>query len=214
MATEWRIVRAEVTGSWRSDRFTYARWEDWLPSIDLAKVDVDDARADLAHRYFADYGPGTVDDFRWWSGLTMAQAREATAVLDSSLRGAEQVVGLRLLPVWDALMVAYEDRSRLIDVDRLPFVYDLGGNATSVVISDGRVEGVWDLGTDDSDLEIRVGPFGTWSEKWWRSVESEAGRIAAMIGSVSVVRCSGPLSLHEGPRNRFLSPLKEARADR
>lgn len=37
------------------------------------------------------------------------------------------------------------DRARLMDADHEALVYDRGGNATSVVLQDGRITGVWDL---------------------------------------------------------------------
>ena len=99
---------------------------------------------------------------------------------------------------------------RLIPEALLPFVYDRDGNATSVVLLDGRVAGVWSLGDDDTDLEIRVAPFGRFITGQWTVIELESGVIGGLAGSerVRVVRCDEAPNLVEGRRNLFLRPLK------
>jgi len=85
----------------------------------------------------------------------------------------------------------------------------LARNATSVVLDEGRVVGIWDLGRSDDPLTIVVAPFGRWPRRRWEAAEEQAHRIGAMIGagSVEVARRSDPIDLAGAPRNRFLSPL-------
>ncbi len=217
MAGECRIVRATTTGGWRSNRLTYARWSDWLPDVDPFAVDEREAKRELADWYVAAYGPVELEDLRWWTGWKVADTRAVADGLDLARTGRalEDLTGVRLLPVWDVLMVAYRHRDRLFDPELAPFLYDKMGNATSVVLDGGRVVGVWDLGRSNDPLRIRVAPLGRWPKRRWGDVEAEAGRVATRIGAgaVEVTRVAEPVDLTEAPRNRFLSPLPEGDAD-
>jgi hypothetical protein len=211
MATEFRLVRTTTTGSWRSDRYLYARWSDWLPDVDPSGVDELDAKRELVERYVGAYGPVDVADVKWWTGWTKADTLEATDGIDLSRPGeaASLLAGTRLLPVWDSIMVAYQKRNRLLDPSYAPLVYDRYGNATSVVFHEGRVVGQWDLGGDDSPLSLRVAPFAEWSNGVWEGIEAQAFRIADLIGteSVTVTPLEEPTDLLDASRNRFLAPL-------
>jgi hypothetical protein len=114
MATEARLVATRHAVSWRSDRIAYVRWDHWLPGVDV-DVDEDRARATLAVWYLAAWGPATVDDLAWWSGLTKTQARTAVEASGAEPDGERWRLGeppghgppegVRLLPIWDALFV-------------------------------------------------------------------------------------------------------------
>jgi hypothetical protein len=211
MASEFRLVRTTSTGTWRSDRYLYARWSDWIPEVDPSSIDEADAKRELVDRYVAAYGPVTFDDVKWWTGWTKAETDEATDGVDLSRGGdaAALLEGTRLLPVWDALMVAYRNRDRLVEPSYVPLVYDRYGNATSVVLDGGRVVGQWDLGSSDSPLALKVAPFEEWSAALWDGVEEQAQRIADFVGSaaVTVTRLEEPTDLLDSSRNRFLAPL-------
>lgn len=221
MSTECRLVGTGEPKSWRSGRNAVTLWSDWLPDVDVWSPDPGEARVEVARLYLRSHGPATVDDLSWWSGMTLGQAREAIDGCDavdlgdgmfkgdSSTRG--KVPPLRLLPVWDALMVTWKDRSRLLPEEIGPFVYDRDGNATSVVLDGGTVAGVWSQGSDDEHLEIRVAPFTRFTPKKWTAIEQEATLIGRLAGAkrVKVLRCDGPRSLIDGPRNLFLRPLRD-----
>lgn len=210
-AADNRIVRGTTTGSWRSDRFLYARWQDWLPGTDPNGIDTGEAMRELVGRYVAAYGPVEVEDVRWWTGWTKTETLQAIDGIDLDAAGtaADLVTGVRLLPVWDVLLVAYRNRDRLLDPGHAPLIYDRFGNATSSVLDRGRIVGQWDLGSSDDPLEIRVAPFSRWPKRRWNDVEGQAQRIGKLIGteSVTVVPVDEPTDLLDSSRNRFLSPL-------
>ena len=210
-AADFRIVRATTTGSWRSDRYLYARWRDWLPDIDPDGIDVAAAMHDLVTRYVAAYGPVTYDDVKWWTGWTKAETLQAIDGVDLDVAGnaLADLNGVRLLPVWDVLLVAYKHRDRLFDPSYAPLVHDRFGNATSVVIDGGRVVGQWDLGSSDDPLEVKVAPFTEWSSHRWDAVAEQANLIGGLIGrtAVTVTPVEEPVDLLDSSRNRFLAPL-------
>jgi len=221
MSAECRLVGTGEPRSWRSGRNAMTLWRLWLPDVDVVSPDVDEARIEVARLYLASHGPATVEDLSWWSGLTAAQAGEAIAACGAEdLGGGLFTVGgvstgtappLRLLPNWDALLVTWRDRRRLLTADMEPFVYDRDGNATSVVLDRGEITGVWSLGPDDGRLEIRAAPFDRFTPSRWKAIAAEAELIGALAGSkeVVVVRCEEPRSLVDGPRNLFLRPLRD-----
>lgn len=221
MATEARLVATRVPVSWRSSRNAYVRWQVWLPDVDV-DVDEDEARIALAGLYLDAWGPATVDDFAWWSGLTKTQARSAIEASGAEPHGEwwrtgdlpvdDPPEGTRLLPIWDALFVTWKDRTRFLPDELRPFVYDDSGNATSVILHHGRPVGVWTMGGDDADLSVAVAPFGSFSEAQLHGIEREAGVVAHLSGSPSVrlVVCDEAPRLAGARRNLFMGPLRHA----
>ncbi len=218
MATESRLIGVRVPVSWRSAQIAYTRWTDWLPEVDVEGPDPDEARVALARLYLQSFGPASVQDFAWWSGLTKTEARSAIGESDADAvgdlfdidpAGTDTPSGVRLLPIWDTLFVTWKDRSRFIPEELLPYIYDASGNATSAVLMDGIVAGVWSMSSDDDQLEIRVAPFGEFSSSQWSSIEEEAGVVADIAGmdSVRLVRCDDPPDLKKGRRNLFMRPV-------
>ncbi len=212
MCRQSRLVRAEVRGSWRSDNYTYARWEDWV-GAPVEEVEPESARVDLARRYLRAYGPATTADLKWWAGWTVKEANAAVMGLGDGIihvsvndEGAaparalvlaeeegdllatdpENAHGVRLLPVWDAYLMGWADRRRFVREGDYGRVYDKVGNGTSVVLIDGVAEGVWEFDYADKPhggrLTVRVAPFGAAVEERWGEVEEAAGRIKDTVG--------------------------------
>lgn len=210
-AADFRLVRTTTTGTWRSDRYLYARWQDWLPDSDPDALDGLEAMRELVGRYVAAYGPVTYDDVKWWTGWNKAETLEAIDGVDLEQQGSalDDLDGVRLLPVWDVLMVAYRHRDRLFDPSYGPLVHDRFGNATSVVLDGGRVVGQWDLGSDDDPLVIKVAPFSDWPNRRWDDVATQAARIGKLLGTeeIEVRPIDEPVDLLDSSRNRFLAPL-------
>jgi len=74
-----RIGRDHLQRRARGRQFTYALLDERVPrSLALKR---DEALAELARRYFTSHGPATVQDFAWWSGLPVADARSGIGML-------------------------------------------------------------------------------------------------------------------------------------
>jgi len=178
MCDEGLIVRDRPTGGRKSTTFTYRRWERAYPAVDLDTYEPEEATRLLVREYIGRYGPVSMDDIGWWTGLPARAIHAAVASLSNELTSSRlpgiagellaldpdaagpdqfpgEVLGVRLLPRLDPYTMGYHDRTRLVDAAHHDLIYDRGGNATSVVLIEGRVAGVWDL-TDTPEPTARL----------------------------------------------------------
>jgi hypothetical protein len=237
MCAEGRLVRAKVRGGWKSDLYEYARFDRWLPGVKLDSVTPEEGRVALAREYFGSYGPATVEDFRWWSGLNKTDVKRAVESLSSELvpveiDGAEYRMpadrldalrdcpaelpqGARLLPVWDAYLMAYKDRARFVPEQLYDYVYAKTGDATSTVLVNGTIGGVWDFEEVKKTLIVKATLFEQAGTEVWRELEQQVVRLAEATGypSASLVRCDAPVTLKGGSQNLFKSPLKDVEGE-
>lgn len=190
------------SGPRRGKQFTYALVDERAPIA--SSLEVDDALAELAFRYFTSHGPATVRDFVWWSGLTVAQAKTGIDVLGRRLQcreidgkmcwfGAEgaphRVVRpiVHLLPIYDEFLIAFKDREWSTSL--VP--PDAGRPAISSfyhqLVVDGRVEGSWTRTLGREEVTIEVTPFSTLSPAVWKAVHAAANRYGLFLGLPATV---------------------------
>ena len=136
---------------------TFTLLEEWVPAS--RTVERDAALGELARRYFTSHGPATVQDFSWWAGLTITDARSGLESTRSALESTEvrgrtfwfaEATSTRagsgaayLLPPWDELTVAYRDRSDILDPKYARRVNAGGGILSPVIVVRGGVVGTW-----------------------------------------------------------------------
>lgn len=78
------LMRAELdgivcSGARQGKQFTYALLEERVPPA--RRLHHEEALAEFTQRYFASRGPATLQDFVYWSGLTMKEAKAGAASL-------------------------------------------------------------------------------------------------------------------------------------
>jgi hypothetical protein len=161
LATEGRIVRGRPLGSWISSQYRWAPTGRWLGDRRPAPIAADDARAELARRYLARFGPATVDDLRWWAGWTLGHTKRALGAVqpvEVDLDGAAGIAlagdddpgpkrrkgnpAVALLPALDATTMGWAERGWYLGEHRAA-LFDRNGNAGPTVWSDGRIVGGW-----------------------------------------------------------------------
>ena len=80
-----------IHGPGRSGEVSFVRTEDWLASGPPASppVDADTALSVLLTRYLQAYGPASVQDFAYWSGVTVARTRRALELAGDQIGPAD-----------------------------------------------------------------------------------------------------------------------------
>ena len=206
LSAEGLVVRASNDGSWTTSRPRWASMRAWIgrpvPDCDVA-VGV----AALVRAWLASFGPGTVQDIKWWLGGTLAATRRALAdvgavevaldggtgyVLPDDLDPVEPVdPWAALLPELDSATMGWFDRDWYLG-DHRPQVFDRNGNGGNTAWWDGRVVGGWSqsaAGEAVVELLEDVGREGR------EAIEAEAGRLTDWLAGTRVTgRYPSPLS--------------------
>jgi hypothetical protein len=164
-----------TSGARRGKLHTFALLEERAPKA--RRLDRDEAVAELTLRYFKSHGPAQLQDFAWWSGLTLAAARKGIADAGNALRHqaidakeywfdpnagrALDAAGLaHLLPNFDEYTVAYRDRTEVMlpHLAYEPANFPFGSILSNVVTVGGKVRGAWrrTLGRSAVSVEVRA----------------------------------------------------------
>jgi Winged helix DNA-binding domain len=198
LAADLRIVRGRPRGSWTSGQYRWAVTEAWLPD-QPAGWETDAARAELARRWLAGFGPGTAADLRWWTGWTagqVARALQAVGAVEVDLDGVTGLVlpddlgppppaaepWAALLPALDPTVMGWAERRFLLGRHG-PALFDRNGNAGPTVWWDGRVVGGWGQLRDGRVAVRLLEDVGADAAA---AVEAAADRLAAWLGPTRV----------------------------
>ncbi len=139
----------------------------------------EEALVELAGRYFTSHGPTTVQDFAWWAGLTVTDARIGLAGVQDQLANieigrkeywwaeSEKATGeapqpIHLLPGFDEYLLGYGDRNPVLDPQYANRIVP-GGNGVfyPTVIHQGQVIGTWKRVHKKAGVTITPAPFTT-----------------------------------------------------
>ena len=205
LAADGLIVRGRPRGSWTSSQWSWAPAASWLPQP-LPRLEPEPARAELASRWLAAYGPGTLTDLKWWTGWTIGQARaalDAVGAVEVELGGAQGFVladdveneprpepWAALVPALDPTVMGWKERDWYLG-DHGPALFDRSGNAGPSVWWDGRIVGGWSI-RKGGEVVLRL--LEDVGAEAGAAVDAEAERLQAWLGETTVIP-------------RFLTPL-------
>ncbi|HWC26840.1 MAG TPA: winged helix DNA-binding domain-containing protein [Solirubrobacteraceae bacterium] len=154
----------------------FAPAQEWLDEPLVAGDDDAPARA-LVRRYLGAFGPASAKDVQAWSGVGGMSAvldamrgelavfadergRELFDLPDAPRPGAAVAAPPRLLPEFDNLVLAWEDRSRVIADEHRPLVTTKNLRVRATVLVDGVVAGVWTIALKRRVATLLIEPFG------------------------------------------------------
>lgn len=168
------LVRASAKG-WKGNEFSYIPMKLWIPDLPLRPDTPESARTETIRKYLRAYGPATIEDISWWTGLPTAQCQRSIGNLKREavrfhIEGyKEDMLGLKetvehirnplptksdiqFLPPWDPYTLGWRCRKRVADKEHLPYIYDNRGNPTSVIVDCGKIIGVWQFRDNENNL--------------------------------------------------------------
>lgn len=148
-----------ISGARRGKQFTYALLEERVPPVKV--LHREEALGELTKRYFLTRSPATAQDFAWWSGLTMADAKNGIEMVKSEFV-SEVIEGQEywfketriskneksprafLLPNYDEYFIGFKDRSAILKfIKQANIAGDDPALLSNVIILNGQLVGGW-----------------------------------------------------------------------
>lgn len=208
MCNEGLVLRDRPSGDWTDRRYRYSRFETAMPGVDINALSEEDGTLLLVRAYVRAFGPVRKADVVWWTGAGIRRTDGALASLGDEiveirmqdeeepllmhaadleeLESATQMERplVALLPALDPLLSGYTRRERFVDSTARPFVFDRAGHATSVILIDGHVAGVWDTSARPESVQVHM--FADPEPIVRSAVDATAARTGALLFGAEV----------------------------
>jgi hypothetical protein len=151
----------------------------------------------LIWRYLEAFGPATVQDIAQFGMMYLPTVRDGLSALADELETIEGPDGVelfdvpgapplpeeatpapaRLMAMWDSVLLAYRDRSRVVPPEYRKLVMRSNGDVLPTLLVDGYVCGVW----RPSDGGIEATAFHPLAGDAWGELAAEAGGLLALL---------------------------------
>lgn len=184
-----------TSGPLKGKQFTYALLDERVPKSSI--LNYEESLAELAKRYFTSHGPATVNDFAWWSGLAVTEARAGVKLAESSLLQEEinnitywfaktntssptfkQTI--HLLPNYDEYIISYQDYSP-IGIES--FAKKFGNGAVGhLVIKNGLLIGEWRRTIKKDNVDIKTDTLAGLNKTEKALFKTELSKYSKFVG--------------------------------
>jgi DNA glycosylase AlkZ-like len=185
------MVRVPPSGTWEHRRADlYAAAEDWLGPPEVTR----DAAVDhLVRRYLGGFGPARLAEIAGWAGIPAPEiapaldrlrlrrfrAQDGDELVDlprAPLPDPETPAPVRLLPTWDAILLAHARRANILPERHRQRVFNTKmPQSAPTFLVDGSVAGTW----RHADGRVTFEPFERLDRATTRALREEGERMAA-----------------------------------
>jgi len=193
--THLPMIQVPIDKGWSypgNPRFTLA--DQWLGT----PLPTDAHLPELVKRYLSAFGPATVSDMQTWSYLPNLQpafdqlkadlvcyrderGRELFDVAQLDIEAADVPAPVRFLPEFDNLLLAHQDRTRVMPRAFRSQVYLPGLRVAATVLIDGFVAATWTTERVKQTATVIVAPFEALADPSRAALEREGERLASFV---------------------------------
>jgi hypothetical protein len=183
------------SGARRGKQFTYALVDERAPIQN--SLSLNQGLAELCRRYFRSHGPAALQDFVWWSGLTMVDARKGIEMVEGELiemkidsvsywlpssPSPEQLPSpfALLTPTYDEYTLSYKDRSALFG--RIPQGEVIETDIFQFISIDGKIVGNWKRTIKKDSVDIEINHLTELRKTEKAAIQQEVSRYADFMG--------------------------------
>ena len=190
------LLRAELdglicSGANKGKNTTYALFPERVSRSN--RLSKEEALAALANRYFTSHGPATLEDFIWWSGLTIKDAKQALESVksnflsetidsvtywftDSNFSSRKTKSSAHLLPAFDEFIISYKDRSAALTSEEHSKAISANGMFYPTILVNGKVAGLWKRVIKKDKLIIEANLFNHQNRSTMNLIEKAAAK--------------------------------------
>lgn len=179
-------------GQLRGNKQTFTSFGEWAPR--KLSIQKEEALERLARTFFTSHGPATIQDFTWWSGLTLTECKQALEMIKNDFicettngrvfwmkndikTPATDEVSALLLPPFDEFVVSYKDRSEMIDETHYGKVMTKNGLFSPTIMLNGEIIGSWKKTMKKGAPQIELSFFEKMPQKIQVLFEPEVKRL-------------------------------------
>lgn len=185
------LVQVPPRGIWgKGGRALHTSAELWL-GAPLAPADT--APDEMVLRYLAAFGPASVRDVQWWSGITRLSevverlsprlsrfrdesGRELFDVPDGPRPDPDTPAPPRFVPEYDNLLLSHADRARVIAEEHRDPLFTKGG-----LLVDGFARGAWRVTRARGIATLEIEPFERIGKRDLRAASEEGERLLEFV---------------------------------
>lgn len=183
----------------------FALRDHWLPNLEWNLPTPDEAKAEVARRYYRIYGPATIHDYAQWHGAYAREVRGWLRLLEDELTDVEvdgqkmlahrddveamqetpperEAWPVRLLYRFDPILLPHRDKTWIVDKEFYKRVWRPAAHIEGTILEHGRVRGTWRYDRKGGGLVVTLFPFAPLPEHARAAVEAHAQGVAAFFG--------------------------------
>ncbi len=173
------FLRSEIdklicSGAAKGNKQTYTLFENKVTETKTLKRD--EAITKLAGKYFASHSPATLEDFVWWSGLTVKDSKLALETIKSNF--VSETIGKQIfwftnpffipklakdsvyvLPAFDEFIISYKDRTASLPFENHKNTVSNNGIFRPVIVINGQVSGIWKRTIKKNEVIVEIELF-------------------------------------------------------
>ena len=145
------------------------------------------------------HSPAVLQDFIWWSGLPVSDAKQAVYLIASELtteqwkeqtwyihdtcRTRGKLSGhIHLLPSYDEYLLGYKDRTDVLPLEHYPKAFTNNGLFFPIVLHNGQVIGNWDKSEKKKSVDLKYSWFRQVADMDEETLERERQKFARFLG--------------------------------
>ncbi len=146
------------SGALKDGKPTYALLDERVPT--KKSLTKQEALATLAKTYFSSRSPATLQDFVWWSGLSIKEAKQALDSVTTDFKSEtinsktywysesprspkKELDSVYLLPAFDEFIISYKDRTATMPFETHKKAVSDNGIFRPIIVVNGQVRGIW-----------------------------------------------------------------------
>ena len=190
------------SGRIKGKKQTYALLEERVSNKKMFSRE--EALAELAGRYFITRGPATLQDFAWWSGLSMSDSRNAIEMIkadfisekfnsslfwfkDPLLLSKRKNDEIFLLPAFDEFIISYKDRRAALPKENNSKAVSNNGIFRPIIIHEGKVIGIWRPSRKKEKIIIEIQIFKLINNAIKKLIEKSSKKFGNFLGQDVVI---------------------------
>ncbi len=191
------------SGGLQGNKQTYALFEKRVKQKNI--LNREEAVSILAKKYFNSRCPATLQDFIWWSGLSVKEARFGLENIKSDLRSETidslvywmpdsfnvsitNINSIYLLPAFDEFLISYKNRSASIHPSLQKKAVSDNGIFRPIIVVNGQVTGIWKRTIKKDNVIIDIDFFRKHSKSELKCIEKSAEVYGNFMGKNNEVK--------------------------